>query len=366
MDTVINSAAYVINIPPGSSTISSPGALVHVLLLPGTSTRTSPTKLHPQTLSTGDKKLTSSTPSKGKRHCNPVPTQILVLSPLTYTFIFSLKANIDYSWDIPIPPKLLSTLTLRPFAPIELFIATLMNMILNYTQRNPCLLVTLCSKNTPMEYTNQEIHNLTQIYVYLFLFFRSGHRYAKLIHYMVVTSSTPDIGLRFPRLCPLNIKFICFPSLLMWSLPFPPSKIRPGALLSRTSCPSSSLFSSYLPPLRPFLSIQPTSSSVNPPHRPSPIFRPSKSYQPSNFGRPMSSSVFHPQRPICRFAPPPRPVRLVVLGLGVGGGAKETEPYTSISTFLENSRFTIFLIRDTDPITNPTSKWDPYEHHYSR
>ena len=43
-------------------------------------------------------------------------------------------------------------------------------------------------------------------------------------------------------------------------------------------------------------------------------------------GRPNFLSWFPVQLPICRFAPPPRPVRLVVLGLGVGGGVKETAP----------------------------------------
>ena len=32
--------------------------------------------------------------------------------------------------------------------------------------------------------------------------------------------------------------FLCYPSVMIWSLPFPPSKIQPGSLLSRTSCPS--------------------------------------------------------------------------------------------------------------------------------
>ena len=42
--------------------------------------------------------------------------------------------------------------------------------------------------------------------------------------------------------------------------------------------PVSSLFSSYMPPLRPFLCIHPTPSSVW-----SPIVRPSESYQPSGY-----------------------------------------------------------------------------------
>ena len=32
-------------------------------------------------------------------------------------------------------------------------------------------------------------------------------------------------------------RFLCFPSVMVWFLPFPPSKIQPGSLLSRTSCP---------------------------------------------------------------------------------------------------------------------------------
>ena len=102
----------------------------------------------------------------------------------------------------------------------------------------------------------------------------------------------------------------------------PPSKICPGSLFSRTSFPSSSLFSSYLPPLRPFLSIQPTSSSFDSPHCPSSIARPPESYQPSGLGRPMSSSVFLDQRPICRFAPPPRTCAAGGTWLGCGWGGE--------------------------------------------
>ena len=103
-----------------------------------------------------------------------------------------------------------------------------------------------------------------------------------------------------------SIRFLCFPSVMVWSRPFffsPPRFIRVPC--STNILPVSSLFSSYLPPLRPFLSSQPTPSSVYSPHRPSPIVRPSESYQPSGFGRPISSPGFLPQRPICRFAPAP-------------------------------------------------------------
>ena len=97
-----------------------------------------------------------------------------------------------------------------------------------------------------------------------------------------------------------------------WVLPFPPpSEIRPGALLYRTSCPSPLSF-------RPFSSspsimrIQPRPSSVwsppsSVPHRPYPIVRPPESYQPSGSGRPMSSPSFPTQCTICRLAPPPPP-----------------------------------------------------------
>ena len=110
-----------------------------------------------------------------------------------------------------------------------------------------------------------------------------------------------------------------------WSLPFFPLQDSPGFLP----------FIAFPYPLsfRPFclLSVHKRVFSrpppvSGPPHRPSPIVRPPESYQPSGSGRPMSSSGFPTQRPICRFAPPPRPVRLVVLGLGVGGGMKETAP----------------------------------------
>ena len=110
--------------------------------------------------------------------------------------------------------------------------------------------------------------------------------------------------------------------MIMWSLPFPPLQDLSGCLALQNILPvvlSLFFLSASFPPVSVY---QPTSSSVNSPQRPSPIVRSSKNYQPSDFGRPMSSSGFLPQRPICRFAPPPRPVRLVVLGLGLGGGAK--------------------------------------------
>ena len=111
-----------------------------------------------------------------------------------------------------------------------------------------------------------------------------------------------------------------------WSLPFPPLQDSPGFLPFR-AFPSPLSFRPFcLLSVHKCLFSRPPPVS-GPPHRPSPIVHPPESYQPSGSGRPMSSSGFPTQRPICRFAPPPpRPVRLVVLGLGVGGGAKETAP----------------------------------------
>ena len=109
------------------------------------------------------------------------------------------------------------------------------------------------------------------------------------------------------------------------SFPPPPRFIRAPCSYSNILLVSS-LFSSHMPPLCSFLCIYPTPSSVWSPPRPSPIVRPSERYQPSGFSRQMASSGFPTHRLICRFVPPPRPVRLVVLGLGVGGGAKETAP----------------------------------------
>ena len=87
-------------------------------------------------------KIIPSTTSKVNIHWTPVPTQILVTLPLSWTLPLSLKVHMDSSWYIPIPSKLLSTLTLRHVSSRDIFIATFMIIILNYTPSNPCLLVT--------------------------------------------------------------------------------------------------------------------------------------------------------------------------------------------------------------------------------
>ena len=86
--------------------------------------------------------FTSSNPSKGKRHCTHAPTYIHIPVPLQCILPFYLQLQIYYSWDIPIPQRPLSTLTLITTVSRELFIATLIIMVLNYTLMNICSLVT--------------------------------------------------------------------------------------------------------------------------------------------------------------------------------------------------------------------------------
>ena len=92
--------------------------------------------------------------------------------------------------------------------------------------------------------------------------------------------------------------------------PYPSSKIHPGFFL--------------LPPLCPFLcSRPPTSSSVW-----SPVVRPSEVYNPPADCRPNSLLLVSCTASLRGFPtpPPPRPVGLMLLGLWVGVGAKETAP----------------------------------------
>ena len=105
-----------------------------------------------------------------------------------------------------------------------------------------------------------------------------------------------------------------------WSLPFPPLQYSPVFLPFR-AFPSPLSF-------RPFclLSVHKRVFSRPPP----------AASGPSSFVRRMSTtnrltadqslSWFPVQRSKMQVCTPPRPVRLVVLGLGVGGGAKETAP----------------------------------------
>ena len=112
---------------------------------------------------------------------------------------------------------------------------------------------------------------------------------------------------------------------MVWSLPF----FSPPPRFNRAPCYAniltvSSLFSSYLPPLRPVYSADPLqcllpTSSV--PHRPSVGKLPTLRLRTTNVFSWFPAPASHMQ--VCT---PPQTVRLVVLGLGVGGGAKETAP----------------------------------------
>ena len=112
---------------------------------------------------------------------------------------------------------------------------------------------------------------------------------------------------------------------MVWSLPFPPLQGSSGFfdLQHLARLLSLLVLSASSPPISVY-SADLLQCLV--PHRPSPIVRPSESYQPSVY-RPtnvlfwFTDPASHTQ--VCT---PPRPVRLVVLGLGVGGGAKETAP----------------------------------------
>ena len=78
-----------------------------------------------------------------------------------------------------------------------------------------------------------------------------------------------------------------------------------------------------MPHLRPFLCCRPTTSiSVC-----SPFVNPSEVYKPPAYCQNKCPLLVSCPASLRGFAPPPpRPVRLVVLDLGVGGGAKETAP----------------------------------------
>ena len=141
----------------GSLTALSTGASVYPPLLLGTSTITYFTPAPLQNLSYGGAKYTSSSPSKAKSYWTQSPTKILATALLPYTLPFYLQVQIPYSCYIPIPPRLLSTLTLRSSVSREFFVSALMSMMLNYTRRNTCLLVPFYSNNISLDYTNQSL-----------------------------------------------------------------------------------------------------------------------------------------------------------------------------------------------------------------
>ena len=130
------------------------------------------------------------------------------------------------------------------------------------------------------------------------------------------------------RLCPLIVKVLCCPvgDDVVPSF-FPSLRDSSGFLApSGTSCPSPLSFLPICPLSARFCVVSLLSSSVcSPPwsfpHRPSVGGLPTLWLRPTNVLFWFPDPASHMQ--VCT---PPRPVRLVVLGLGVGGGAKETAP----------------------------------------
>ena len=141
------------------------GALVHPPLLIGTNTLTSLKPYPLRNFYFGGAIFTSSNTSKGKRHCTHAQTQIILTVTLLQTLPLYLQVQMDPSCDIPIPSRSLSTLTLITNTSKELFIATLMSMMLKYTWRNACLLVPTHSNHISLESTNQSLHHPNQISV---------------------------------------------------------------------------------------------------------------------------------------------------------------------------------------------------------
>ena len=116
-------------------------------------------------------------------------------------------------------------------------------------------------------------------------------------------------------------KFLCIPVRdVSGPLLFPPSKIHPGSLPSRES---------FLSPLSflPFclLSVHISLFSRPPPAASGPSSSVCRKSSDLRLTADQCPLLFSFPAAICRFSPP-QPMRLVVLGLGVGGGEKETAP----------------------------------------
>ena len=167
MNTVIISGVFVINTPSGSFITSSTGALVQLPFLLVTNTRTLFT-LHPlHTLSSGVKFLHHQIQARGKGIGSTHQHRSTHLTFLQYTLLLSLQLQMYSSSDIPNPQRPLYTLTVITTVSREMLIATLIIMVLNHTLINTCLLVPSLYKNIPLGYTNQALHHLTQIFVWL-------------------------------------------------------------------------------------------------------------------------------------------------------------------------------------------------------
>ena len=122
------------------------------------------------------------------------------------------------------------------------------------------------------------------------------------------------------------IRFLCFTvgDGLVPSFLFPTSKIHPGSLLCKHSCLLSLfILSASSPPVYVYSAdpLQCLFPTLSVPPRPSVGKLPTLRIRSTNVFSCFPSPASHMQ--VCS---PPRPVRLVVLGLVVGGGSKETAP----------------------------------------
>ena len=133
----------------------------------------------------------------------------------------------------------------------------------------------------------------------------------------------PIPGQRLSRaLCSVPIfSLLCFLSTMVPVPPYPPFKIHPGSLPSSAFLTVSSLFL----PIASSLSVS-ILSAVHLQQRLSPVACASEVYNPPADCQQNALLLVSCPASRMRVCTPPRPVRLVVLGLGVGGGAKDTAP----------------------------------------
>ena len=145
---------------------------------------------------------------------------------------------------------------------------------------------------------------------------------SQLTHYWVVP--VPEHRLNRSLDSVPIFSLLCVPSVMVMFPPFSPLQDLPGFLSLQGILTVSSLFSSYC-----LLSVcfcvvdRPPPAAAG---HPSSVRWKIRVHPSGWLPTKMPFSWCPVQRPVCRFAPPPLPVRLVVLGLGVGGGAKETAP----------------------------------------
>ena len=123
-----------------------------------------------------------------------------------------------------------------------------------------------------------------------------------------------------PRLCPLNIKFLCFPVKDDLVPSFPPLQDSSGLLApTRTSCPSPLSFLPICPLYARFCVFRQPPQCLVPPILCPTLSVRRKATNPPALVDQCPLLFSRPSVPYAGLHPPPRPGQLVVLGLGVGG-----------------------------------------------